>query len=138
MTLHGGCAPTKELERLDARHFALELICNTDGYVTPCGVIYDNGIQMEEPYDGVHFPCCLYDQSELVLGVFQKTGCNGVPTWLYLPMPERQLERLLERDCLTPENAGYKITNSALSAKVRYIAEKSENFLMCDKEVAEE
>lgn len=33
MTLHGGCAPTKELERLDARHFALELICNTDGYV---------------------------------------------------------------------------------------------------------
>ena len=33
LTLHGGRAPTKELERLDARHFALELICNTDGYV---------------------------------------------------------------------------------------------------------
>lgn len=92
--------------------------------MTPYGVIYDNGIQMEELYDGIHFPCYLYDQSELVLGVFPKTGCNGVPKWLYLPMPQRQLERLLERDCLTPENAGYKITNSALSAKVRYIAEK--------------
>lgn len=33
LTLHGGRAPTKELERLDARHFALELICNTDRYV---------------------------------------------------------------------------------------------------------
>ena len=124
LTLHGGCAPAKELEQLDARHFALELICNADGYVTPYGVIYDNGMQLEELYDGVHFPCYLYDQSELVLGVFSQTGWDGVPTWLYLPMPERQLERLLERDCLTPENAGYKITNSALSAKVRYIAEK--------------
>ena len=64
--------------------------------MTPYGVIYDNGIQMEELYDGIHFPCYLYDQSELVLGVFPKTGCNKVPIWLYLPMPEKTESSILE------------------------------------------
>lgn len=98
--------------------------------MTPYGVIYDNGIQMEELYDGVHFPCYLYDQSELVLGVFPKTGCNKVPIWLYLPMPERQIERFLERDCLIPEDASYKIIHSELPAKVKYIAEKTESSIL--------
>ena len=130
LTLHGGCATAKELEQLDARHFALELICNADGYVTPYGVIYDNGMRLEELYDGVHFPCYLYDQSELVLGVFSQTGWDEKPSWLYLPMPERQLKRLLERDCLTPEDAGYKITGSELSTKVKCIAEKPESSIL--------
>ena len=94
LTLHGGCAPAKELEQLDARHFALELICNADGHVTPYGVIYDNGMRLEELYDGVHLPCYLYDQSELVLEVFSQTGWDEKPSWVYLPMPESSILEL--------------------------------------------
>ena len=130
LTLHGGCVPTEKLEQLDTRQFALSLICNADGYVTPYGVIYDNGMEMEELYDGTHFPCYLYDQSELILEVPSQTGWNEASTWLYLPMPERQIKRLLERDCLTPEDAGYRITDSELSPKVKYIAEKQESSIL--------
>lgn len=127
MNLRGGCAPIKELEQLDARQFALSLICNSDGYVTPYGVIYDNGMELEELYDGIHFPCYLYDETELILEVPSQTEGNALPTWLYLPMPESQIKRLLERDCLSPESAGYKITDSGLSPKVRFIAEQPES-----------
>ena len=54
----------EELERLDARKTALDLILNdTSGQITPYGVVYDNGTMLEQVYDGRHFPDFYYKNS---------------------------------------------------------------------------
>ena len=58
MPLNGGSCSTEELERLDARKAALDLILNSESTcVTPYGVVYDNDMKLEHHYDGQHFPC---------------------------------------------------------------------------------
>ena len=56
MNLHGGCANTQELEDLDGAETARLLIGSGAGEVTPYGVVYDNGMKLEQQYDGQHFP----------------------------------------------------------------------------------
>ena len=56
MTMQGGGCRIEELERLDGRKFALDLILNhLEGRITPYGVVYDNGMKLEQLYD-----CLLY------------------------------------------------------------------------------
>ena len=54
MNLHGGCASTQELENLDGAETARLLIDSGAGEVTPYGVVYDNGMKLEQLYDGKH------------------------------------------------------------------------------------
>ena len=42
MNLHGGCASMEELEQLDGLEIALLLITESEGTITPYGVVYDN------------------------------------------------------------------------------------------------
>ena len=60
LELNGGCASMEELEQMDVRRTALELILNGEGAVTPYGVVYDNGMKLERAYDGQHLPCYYY------------------------------------------------------------------------------
>ena len=60
MNLHGGCAKTEELDALDGEETARRLIENGGGTVTPYGVVYDNGMKLEQIYDGRFFPCYYY------------------------------------------------------------------------------
>ena len=55
LTVHGACDP-KELENLDGKETALALISGQPGYVTRYGVVYDNGIKLEQAYDRKHLP----------------------------------------------------------------------------------
>ena len=43
-----GAADTKELENLDGKETALALIFGQPGYVTHFGVVYDNGVKLEQ------------------------------------------------------------------------------------------
>ena len=57
MTLEGGCASEEELEQVDGRAAALKLILNKHGTITPYGVVYDNGMELEKFYkEGGPFP----------------------------------------------------------------------------------
>ena len=94
MTMQGGGCRTEELERLDSRKFALDLILNhTEGSITPYGVVYDNGMKLEPLYDGCHFPCYHYQQDLLAVGLSsgQRPENTGQITWLLLPCSEQQL-----------------------------------------------
>ena len=100
MTMQGGGCRTEELERLDSRKFALDLILNhTEGSITPYGVVYDNGMKLEPLYDGRHFPCYHYQQDLLAVGLSsgQRPENTGQITWLLLPCSEQQLRRGIER-----------------------------------------
>ena len=55
LTVHGAC-DSEELENLDGKETALALISGQPGYVTGYGVVYDNGIKLEQAYDGKHLP----------------------------------------------------------------------------------
>ena len=98
MTMQGGGCRTEELERLDSRKFALDLILNhTEGSITPYGVVYDNGMKLEPLYDGRHFPCYHYQQDLLAVGLSsgQRPENTGQITWLLLPCSEQQLMRTI-------------------------------------------
>lgn len=56
MNLHGGSAKTDELKALDGEAVARSLIAGGSGTVTPYGVVYDNGMKLEQVYDGQFFP----------------------------------------------------------------------------------
>lgn len=97
LLLNGGCATTERLEQLDARHFALDLICNHEGYVTPYGVVYDNGMRLEQVYCGKTFPQYAYNSDSLISFYVFKQEAPDELLWLELPMPDSQLERMLLR-----------------------------------------
>ncbi|MFQ7451073.1 MAG: hypothetical protein ACLRNQ_06180 [Flavonifractor plautii] len=50
LTASGGHMPVDELAQVDGRKEALKLILNGQGAVTPYGVAYDNGKELEQLY----------------------------------------------------------------------------------------
>ena len=95
LTLHGGHMPVDELEQVDGRAEALKLILNEHGTVTPYGVVYDNGMELEQLYkEGGPFPD--YLDREFVILLEASSG-EGQSTLLVLPDSQERLERLLRR-----------------------------------------
>ena len=122
LNLHGGCASMEELERLDARKTALQLILNDiSGRITPYGVVYDNGMQLSRLYQGRDFPEYLYEESLMTVSLrsIHKSDDSCEAVWLYLPTSERQIERMLWRDGMESEDfAKLEIQISNLPATV--------------------
>ena len=73
MNLHGGCATVIELEALDGEETARQLIASVGGTVTPYGVVYDNGMRLEQVYDGQFFPCYYYEPHATMVAVTPKS-----------------------------------------------------------------
>ena len=99
MNLNGGSVTMEKLENLDGVETALLLIDGGGETVTPYGVVYDNGMKLEQSYNGHQFPAYLYDHSLLVLEITPKRGLaeGKNPEYLYLPASEYQIERTLLR-----------------------------------------
>ena len=95
LALNGGCASMEEFNNLDGIETALLLIAGGDGVVTPYGVVYDNGMQLEHLYDGRHFPQYCYEPPLLMLTIQEHR--DAPKTWLYLPASDSQIERSLLR-----------------------------------------
>ena len=99
LNLNGGCMSTAELNGADGRMVALSLILNEAGTVTPYGVVYDNGMELEQFYDGRHFPAYYYDSCLLGVAMSRKDEPEdtGNVAWLYLPLTQTQIERAMTR-----------------------------------------
>ncbi len=128
MTIMGGCCPTKDLDELDGVETAMLLISDNKGEITPYGVVYDNGMKLEQIYNGVQFPVYLYERAEMILEV--PTGVPAASTWLYLPMPECQINRLLQRAGLPGTDAEYVIEDNSLPPGAAAIAEDANVSIM--------
>ena len=103
MNLHGGCATVTELEALDGEGTARQLIESGSGTVTPYGVVYDNGMKLEQVYDGQFFPCYYYEPHATTVAVTSKSEPEDTAhtTWLYLPMVQEEIDRALQRAGIT-------------------------------------
>ena len=99
MNIHGGITED-ELKAVDFRKTALALLLNEPGNITPYGVVYENGMRLEQYYDGRHFPDYDYDcESVMVLEMSNPTepeDCASI-TWLRLPVEPCQIEHSMLR-----------------------------------------
>ena len=121
MNLHGGCASTQELEDLDGAETARLLIDSGAGEVTPYGVVYDNGMKLEQYYDGQHFPAYLYEPCMLMIGLTYRLEPEDTKniTWLYLPAAKAQLERAMVRSGITdPADMRFRFSESMFPDEV--------------------
>ena len=103
MNLHGGSASVDELNALDGKKTARQLIESGSGTITPYGVVYDNGMKLEQVYDGRFFPCYYYEPNAITVAVTSKSeqeDTNHI-TWLFLPMNQEEVDRALLRGGIT-------------------------------------
>ena len=103
MNLHGGSASVDELNALDDKGIARQLIESDSGTVTPYGVVYDNGMKLEQVYDGRSFPCYYYEPNAITVAVTAKSEPEDTEhiTWLFLPMVQEEIDRALLRGGIT-------------------------------------
>ena len=124
MNLHGGCATVTELEALDGEETARQLIASGSGTVTPYGVVYDNGMNLEQVYDGQVFPCYYYEPYATTVAVTSKSEAEDTEhiTWLYLPMAQEEINRALQRAGITdPADIRLRLEDSQLPNEVNVL-----------------
>ena len=127
MNLHGGSARVDELDALDGEKTARQLIENGNGAVTPYGVVYDNGMKLEQVYDGHFFPCYYYEPNAITVSVTAKNEPRdtGHVTWLYLPMAQEEIERALQRAGIAdPADARLWLEDTQLMNEVDVLLDK--------------
>ena len=121
MNLHGGSAGVDELNALDGKKTAWHLIENGGGTITPYGVVYDNGMKLEQVYDGRLFPCYYYEPNAITVAVTSKNEPEDTEhiTWLFLPMEREEIDRALLRGGITdPADARLRLEDSQLPNEV--------------------
>ena len=98
LTVHGAC-DSEELENLDGKETALALISGQPGYVTQYGVVYDNGIKLEQAYDRKHLPPIWMAENCILELKIRATGEDDPKKqeWVQLPASRIKLERAMLR-----------------------------------------
>ena len=117
MNLHGGSASVDELNALDGKGTARQLIESGSGTVTPYGVVCDNGMKLEQVYDGRFFPCYYYKPNAITVAVTSKAEPEDTEhiTWLFLPMEREEIDRALLRGGITdPADVRLRLEDSQL------------------------
>lgn len=130
MALHG-CIPVDELKSIDFRKIALSLLLNEEGKVTPYGVVYDNGMRLEQLYDGYHFPDYVYSSDTiLTAAVTNKIIPEDIApiTWLHLPMVDCQIGRAMQRGGIAaPEDMRVRYSDIELPSELNGLLTDDEN-----------
>ena len=140
MNLHGGCASVDELNELDGKGAARQLIESGSGTITPYGVVYDNGMRLEQIYDGRFFPCYYYEPNVITVAVTSKAEPEDTEhiTWLYLPMEREEIDRALLRGGITdPADARLRLEDSQLPNEVDVLLDMEYETLSDLSELAE-
>ena len=114
VTRHPGKTPPDKVEGADGEVILKALIAEGKGQVTRYGVLFDNGIEIEPIYRGGNLPA-VGNGSVLVEARLTPTVEPQAreELLLLLPMPEKRLERMLDR-------AGFE-TNDDFNAELRYM-----------------
>ena len=132
MNLHGGSAKMEELDALDGEETARRLIESGSGTVTPYGVVYDNGMKLEQVYDGQFFPCYYYEPNAITIAVTAKSEPEDTEhiTWLYLPMAQEEVDRALQRaGIMNPADARLHLEDTQLPNEVDMLLDMEQESL---------
>ena len=121
MNTHGGSASMEELEHLDGEETAILLIEGNEGTITRYSVVYDNGMQLSQLYDGKHLPCYHYEADMTAVGISsrQEPENSKNVTWVYLPASKGQIERAMQRSGIAdPKDMRLFIADSSFPEEV--------------------
>ena len=132
MNLHGGSASVDELNALDGEETARQLIESGGGTITPYGVVYDNGMRLEQIYDGRFFPCYYYEPNVITVAVTSKAEPEDTEhiTWLYLPMVQEGIDRALQRAGITdPADVRLRMEDTQLPDEVDVLLDMEQESL---------
>ena len=98
LTVNGGSAPVSDVEKQDGVKIMTDLIASGKDVVTPYGVVYDNGMELTQEYTGGNFPVVGYITPLVEVSLTPTVAPQEREgLYLFLPMPEKRLERLLAR-----------------------------------------
>ena len=140
MNLHGGSASVDALNALDGKGTARQLIESGSGTITPYGVVYDNGMKLEQVYDGRFFPCYYYEPNAITVAVTSKSEPEDTEhiTWLFLPMAQEEIDRALLRGGITdPADVRLRLEDSQLPNEVDVLLDMEYENLSDLNELAE-
>lgn len=86
---------------------------------------YDNGMKLEQLYDGRHFPCYHYQPNLLAVGLSSRQEPENTDqiTWLLLPCSEQQLQRGIARSGVNIHDARIWYEDSLLPSEVEEVLE---------------
>ena len=132
MNLHGGSASVDELNKLDGKETARQLIESGGGTITPYGVVYDNGMKLEQVYDGRFFPCYYFKPNVITVAVTSKAEPEDTEhiTWLFLPMVQEEIDRALLRGGITdPADARLRLEDTQLPDEVGVLLDMEQESL---------
>ena len=132
MNLHGGSAKTEQLDALDGEETARRLIESGGGTITPYGVVYDNGMKLEQVYDGRCFPCYFYEPKPIAVALASKVELEDTEhiTWLYLPMVQEEIDRALQRAGITdPTDVWLRLEDTQLPNEVDVLLDMEQESL---------
>ena len=132
MNLHGGSASVDELNALDGKGTARQLIENGGGTITLYGVAYDNGMKLEQVYDGQFFPCYYYEPNAITVAVTSKAEPEDTEhiAWLFLPMTQEEIDRALLRAGITdPSEIRLRLVESHLPDEVDVLLDMEQESL---------
>ena len=132
MNLHGGSAKTEQLDALDGEETARRLIESGSGTITPYGVVYDNGMKLEQVYDGRCFPCYFYEPKPIAVALTSKVELEDTEhiTWLYLPMVQEEIDRALQRAGITdPTDVWLRLEDTQLPNEVDVLLDMEQESL---------
>ena len=132
MNLHGGSAKTEQLDALDGEETARRLIESSSGTITPYGVVYDNGMKLEQVYGGRSFPCYYYEPNAITVAVTAKSEPEDTEhiTWLYLPVAQEEIDRVLQRAGITdPADARLRLEDTQLPNEVDVLLDMEQESL---------
>lgn len=95
MTAHGGSVLAEELDAVDGKALAQQLIRSGEGKPTPYGLFFQNEMRMKELYQRIGFPPYLWDERLAELEIKESIGRT---TFVYLPTSQLEMERFLQRE----------------------------------------
>ena len=103
--IRGGVAPTADVESVDKGKLMRELIASGQGIVTPYGVYYGNGMEMQQLYTGRNFPTHTEDARAMIATLTRLTEPETADdyTLIHFPVPESFLPRAMIRGGLDHE-----------------------------------
>ena len=117
LATHGGGVPVEEYNQLNGEGIARGLIASGEGKITPYGVVYENGMELEQFYYGRAFHP--YYCEPKVLDVEVTPLGDDMVTLLQLPMSSVRLDRMLQRgDVLRVDGCLIKMDASSCPVEV--------------------
>jgi len=95
-------------------------------------VACDNGMKLEQVYDGRFFPCYYYEPNASAIALTSKTEPEDTEhiTWLFLPMAQEEIARTLLRAGITdPSDIRLRLVESHLPDEVDVLLDMEQESL---------